>query len=71
MPFGCPASISTDLTPPPRSLKSSPAVKLEPCSLPLAMKYRGFTVAVIPGPAAVQRLFELTNTTEHLPFVDP
>ena len=31
----------------------------------------GFTIAVLPGPPAVQRVFELTGTTAHLPFVDP
>jgi anti-anti-sigma factor len=29
----------------------------------------GHTVALIPGPRAVQRVFELTGTTEHLPFI--
>ena len=29
------------------------------------------TLALIPGPPAVQRVFELTRTAEHLPFVAP
>jgi anti-anti-sigma factor len=29
------------------------------------------TLALIPGPSAVQRVFELTGTTEHLPFIAP
>ena len=29
------------------------------------------TFALIPGPRAVQRVFELTGTTEHLPFIAP
>ena len=29
------------------------------------------TIALIPGPRAVQRVFELTGTTEHLPFIAP
>jgi anti-anti-sigma factor len=31
----------------------------------------GFTLAVLPGPPAVQRLFALTDTTDDLPFIDP
>jgi anti-anti-sigma factor len=31
----------------------------------------GFTIALIPGPPAVERVFELTNTRAHLPFIDP
>jgi anti-sigma B factor antagonist len=31
----------------------------------------GFTMALIPGPQAVQRVFELTNTRADLPFIDP
>lgn len=31
----------------------------------------GFTMALVPGPPAVQRLFELTGTRNDLPFVDP
>jgi anti-anti-sigma factor len=31
----------------------------------------GHTMALIPGPPSVQRVFELTRTTEHLPFVTP
>jgi anti-anti-sigma factor len=29
----------------------------------------GFTMALLPGPPAVQRVFELTDTTAHLPFI--
>jgi anti-sigma B factor antagonist len=31
----------------------------------------GFTIALIPGPTAVQRVFELTDTRAHLPFIEP
>ena len=31
----------------------------------------GFTIALISGPPAVERIFELTNTRAHLPFIDP
>jgi anti-anti-sigma factor len=31
----------------------------------------GHTIALIPGPRAVQRVFELTGTTGHLPFMAP
>ena len=31
----------------------------------------GHTFALMPGPPAVQRVFELTGTTEHLPFIGP
>lgn len=31
----------------------------------------GFSVAVIPGPPAVRRIFELTNTDTLLRFVEP
>jgi anti-sigma B factor antagonist len=31
----------------------------------------GFTIALIPGPQAVQRVFQVTNTRTHLPFIDP
>jgi anti-sigma B factor antagonist len=31
----------------------------------------GFALALIPAPPAVQRVFELTGTSEHLQFVDP
>jgi anti-sigma B factor antagonist len=31
----------------------------------------GFTVALRPGPPAVQRVFELTDTANRLPFIDP
>jgi anti-sigma B factor antagonist len=30
----------------------------------------GFSIALIQGPVAVQRVFELTGTTDHLPFID-
>jgi hypothetical protein len=30
----------------------------------------GFTIALLAGPPAVQRVFELTGTTDQLPFVD-
>jgi anti-sigma B factor antagonist len=30
----------------------------------------GFTIALIPGPPAVERVFELTNTRALLPFID-
>ena len=29
------------------------------------------TLALIPGPPVVQRVFELTRTSEHLPFIAP
>jgi len=29
------------------------------------------TITLIPGPPVVQRVFELTRTAEHLPFVAP
>jgi anti-sigma B factor antagonist len=31
----------------------------------------GFTIALIPGPPAVERIFELTNTRARLPFINP
>lgn len=31
----------------------------------------GFTMALLPGPPAVQMVFELTATRNHLPFIDP
>jgi anti-anti-sigma factor len=31
----------------------------------------GFTMALVPGPPAVQQVFELTDTTNHLPFIEP
>jgi anti-anti-sigma factor len=31
----------------------------------------GFTMALLAGPPAVQRVFELTDTTTRLPFIDP
>ena len=30
----------------------------------------GFSIELVQGPRAVQRVFELTGTTAHLPFVD-
>lgn len=35
-----------------------------------AARQDGFTIALIPGPPAVQRLFEITATTAVLPFLD-
>jgi anti-sigma B factor antagonist len=29
----------------------------------------GFEVGFVPGPLAVQRVFELTGTSEHVPFI--
>ena len=42
------------------------------CILDLASEARldGFSLALIPGSRAVQRVFELTGTTTALPFVD-
>ena len=31
----------------------------------------GFTLALIPGSRAVQRIFDLTSTTSLLPFIEP
>lgn len=31
----------------------------------------GFTLALVPGPPAVQRVFELTRTVGRLSFIDP
>jgi anti-anti-sigma factor len=31
----------------------------------------GFSIALIAGPPSVRRVFELTNTEAHLPFIDP
>jgi hypothetical protein len=31
----------------------------------------GFTIGLITGPPAVERIFELTNPRAHLPFIDP
>jgi len=36
-----------------------------------AAQQDGFDIAFLPGPPAVQRVFELTGTNEHLPFIDP
>jgi hypothetical protein len=30
----------------------------------------GFTITLIPGPPAVERIFQLTNTRAQLPFID-
>jgi anti-sigma B factor antagonist len=30
----------------------------------------GFTMALLAGPPAVQHVFDLTDTTAHLPFID-
>jgi len=34
-------------------------------------RQHGFTMALVPGPPAVQMVFELTGTTNRLPFIDP
>jgi anti-anti-sigma factor len=34
-------------------------------------RHDSFTMALLPGPPAVQRVFDLTDTTSLLPFVDP
>jgi anti-anti-sigma factor len=41
------------------------------CILELDSEARqdGFSLLLAPGPAAVQRVFEITGTTEHLPFI--
>jgi anti-anti-sigma factor len=31
----------------------------------------GFTIALVPGSQAIERVFELTSTRAHLPFIDP
>jgi stage II sporulation protein AA (anti-sigma F factor antagonist) len=31
----------------------------------------GFSIVLVPGPPAVQRVFDITRTTERLPFIDP
>jgi anti-anti-sigma factor len=36
-----------------------------------AARQDGFAIALIQGPPAVQRVFELTGTTAQLPFIDP
>ena len=33
-----------------------------------AAQHDGFEIGFMPGPAAVQRVFELTGTIDHLPF---
>jgi anti-sigma B factor antagonist len=35
-----------------------------------AARRDGFSMALVPGPPAVQRVFELTGTEQRLPFVD-
>ena len=35
-----------------------------------AAQQDGFEIGFAPGPPAVQRVFELTGTSEHLPFID-
>jgi anti-sigma B factor antagonist len=37
-------------------------------ALDAAARSDGFTLALVPGPAPVQRIFELTNTIGRLPF---
>ena len=34
-----------------------------------AARQDGFSIALIQGPTAVQRIFVLTGTTDHLPFI--
>lgn len=34
-------------------------------------RHDGFSVAMIPGPPNVQRVFALTRTAERLPFIEP
>ena len=34
-------------------------------------RHDGFTLALRPGPPAVQQVFEITDTTNHLPFIEP
>jgi anti-sigma B factor antagonist len=38
--------------------------------LDAASRQDGFSIALIPGPPAVQRVFEVTGTTAPLPFID-
>lgn len=30
----------------------------------------GFSMVLVPGPPAVQRVFDITRSTERLPFID-
>ena len=43
------------------------------CMLKLDAESRrdGFSLALVPGPPAVQRVFEITGTAAVLPFTDP
>jgi anti-anti-sigma factor len=36
-----------------------------------AARRDGFSIALLPGPRAVQRVFEVTDTHARLPFIDP
>ena len=38
-------------------------------SLDADARHDGFSLAVVPGPAAVQRVFEITGTATMLPFI--
>ena len=48
---------------------------MDSTGLKLALKWHaaaqqdGFEIGFTPGPPAVQRVFELTGTSEHLPFI--
>jgi anti-sigma B factor antagonist len=49
---------------------------MDSTGLKLALKWRaaaqqdGFEIGFVPGTPAVQRVFELTGMTEHVPFID-
>jgi anti-sigma B factor antagonist len=36
-----------------------------------AAQQDGFEIAFAPGPPAVQRVFEVTGMSDHVPFIDP
>ena len=38
-------------------------------SLEAEARLDGFSLGLVPGPSAVQRVFEITGTTETLPFI--
>jgi anti-sigma B factor antagonist len=50
---------------------------IDSTGLRLALKWHhaaqqdGFEIGFAPGPPAVQRVFELTGTSEHVPFIRP
>jgi anti-sigma B factor antagonist len=50
---------------------------MDSTGLRLALKWHhaaqrdGFEIEFVPGPPAVQRVFELTGTSEHVPFIRP